>query len=59
MFEVFQLIKSLIFETVNLWNRTWDGFQKKKKKENGATFGLNYIYLRLVECNARLKRNFI
>ena len=33
--------------------------KKKKKKENGATFGLNYIYLRLVECNSRLKRNFI
>ena len=60
MFEVFQLVKSLIFETVNLWNRTWDGFQKKQKqKKNGATFGLNYIYLRLVECNSRRKRNFI
>ena len=33
--------------------------KKKKQKKNGATFGLNYIYLRLVECNSRLKRNFI
>ena len=38
-------------------NMGW--FSKKKQKKNGATFGLNYIYLRLVECNARLKRNFI
>ena len=32
----------------------WFSKQKKKTKKNGATFGLNYIYLRLVECNSRL-----